>query len=114
MARSHQAASPRRRGLRWLKWLGIGLASLIGLLLLLVAGTFLYLSTDAGGERLRGLVVSKANAAIEGRLSIGALALHGGHLWLRDVVLDDPRGREVARVLGSELTRRLVERGAAA
>ena len=103
MARSHQAASPRRRGLRWLKWLGIGLASLIGLLLLLVAGTFLYLSTDAGGERLRGLVVSKANAAIEGRLSIGALALHGGHLWLRDVVLDDPRGREVARVKSLEV-----------
>ena len=52
---------------RWLRRAGIGGLSLVGLVLILVLGALAYLATPPGGERLRKLVVEKANAAIEER-----------------------------------------------
>jgi translocation and assembly module TamB len=109
LAPSTSSGAPGRspRGRRWLTRLGIGALSLVGFLLLLVAGALTYVATPSGGERLRGLVVERANAAIEGALTVGALSLHGPHLVLRDVELRDPDGELVARVAALEVRLRL-------
>ena len=86
-----------------LKWVGIVLASLLGVVLLAVVGTVGYVSTRSGGERIRKLVVEKANATIAGKLAVETLSLHGGHLLLRGVTLNDPEGATVARVATVEL-----------
>src|SRR5690242_8496259 len=99
MARSpSEATPPRHRARRWLKRIGLTLASLIAVVFILLGAALALLSTHAGGEKLRHLVVSKANEAIEGRVSIASLSLHGPHLVLHGVTLDDPQGHEVARV----------------
>lgn len=97
--------SPRRH--RWLRRLGLGGLSLVGLVLVLSVGGLTYLATPSGGERLRQLVVEKANAAIEGSLTIQELSIHGGHLALDGVELRDPDGKLVASVSGLEVRLRL-------
>ncbi|BDG04789.1 translocation/assembly module TamB [Anaeromyxobacter oryzae] len=97
--------SPRRH--KWLRRLSIGALSLVGLVLVVIAGALTYLASPSGGERLRALLVEKANATIEGALSVGALSLAGPHLVLRDVELRDPEGDLVAGVSGLEVRLRL-------
>ena len=92
---------------RWLRRAGIGGLSLVGLVLILVLGALAYLATPPGGERLRKLVVEKANAAIEGTLTVQELSLRGGHLILEGVELRDPDGGIVASVSGLEVRVRL-------
>jgi translocation and assembly module TamB len=75
--------------------------------LVLVLGALAYLATPPGGERLRKLVVEKANAAIEGTLTVQELSLRGGHLMLEGVELRDPDGEIVASVSGLEVRLRL-------
>jgi len=100
-----QSRSPRRH--RWLRRLGIAGLSLVGLVLVLVLGALAYLATPPGGERLRKLVVEKANAIIEGTLTVQELSLRGGHLVLEGVELRDPDGAIVASVSGLEVRLRL-------
>ncbi len=88
--------SPQRH--RWLRRLAFGGLSLLGLVLLLVLGVLTYVATPSGGEWLRKLVVEKANATIEGALTIQGLSLHGSHLVLEGAELRDPDGETVARV----------------
>ena len=104
-SRSGVPSPPRRH--RWLRRLGIAGLSLVGLVLVLVLGTLAYLATPSGGERLRKLVLEKANAAIQGTLTVRALTLHGGHLALEGVELRDPDGAIVASVSGLEVRLRL-------
>ena len=72
-----------------------------------VVGALTYLASPSGGERLRALVVERANAAMEGALSVGGLSLEGPHLVLRDVEFRDPDGGLVASVSGLEVRLRL-------
>ncbi|HET9596993.1 MAG TPA: AsmA family protein, partial [Anaeromyxobacteraceae bacterium] len=105
---SSGASRRSRRLYRWPKRLAIVALSLLGAVLVVAVGALTYLATPSGGERLRALVVEKANAAIEGALSVRALSLHGPHLALRDVELRDPDGDLVARVSALEVRVRLV------
>jgi translocation and assembly module TamB len=103
LASASRSGGPSRspRWHRWLRRFGIGGLSLVGLVLVLVLGALAYLATPPGGERLRELVVEKANAAIEGTLTVQQLSLRGGHLILDGVELRDPDGGIVASVSGS-------------
>lgn len=101
-----QGRGPRRR--EWLRRLGIGALSLVSLVLVVVVAALAYVATASGGERLRRLVVERANAAIEGTLTVGKLSLRGPHLVLGDVELRDPDGDVVAGISGVEVRVRLV------
>src|SRR6266516_2591678 len=88
-----------------LRWLAIAALSLVGLVLVL--GTLTYVATPSGGERLRKLVVEKANATIEGAIAVQKLSLRGGHLMLEGLELRDPDGEMVASVAALEVRLRL-------
>src|SRR6266702_3462605 len=90
-----------------LRWLAIAALSLVGLVLVLVLGTLTYVATPSGGERLRKLVVEKANATIEGAIAVQKLSLRGGHLMLEGLELRDPDGEMVASVAALEVRLRL-------
>jgi translocation and assembly module TamB len=100
----HSDDAPRRKH-PWLRRIGIAIGVLFALVLVAIAGALIYVSTDAGGNRLRRFVVAKANDALMGRVGIQRLELHGGHLHLWGVSLSDPAGHEVAHV--DELEARL-------
>ncbi len=98
---------PTHRVRTWLKRGGIALLCTLGLAGAGVAGGLLYFSTDAGGERLRLLVVGKANEAITGTLAVGKVHFGLSHLVLDDVELRDPDGDLVAAISTVELRLKL-------
>ncbi len=91
---SPSAPPPRRRG-RWLLW---SLLGVLGLVLVLVVGALLYLTSPAGEVRVRALVVEQANTQLSGRLEVGGLELGLNSLVLTGVKLYDPEGELVAEV----------------
>ncbi|HYX91261.1 MAG TPA: hypothetical protein VE782_06850, partial [Myxococcaceae bacterium] len=84
-----------KRGLRRLS--RIALVAL-GLVLLLGAAAYLYLTTPAGERYIRGRVVNAVNQQFPGNVEVGGLDISGTTVVLTDVVLRDPEGKLVARV----------------
>lgn len=104
------AGSSRTPGLpRWARRLGVALLSLVGLVVLVIAGALALVATPSGGERLRAFAVQKANATIQGTLSARRLSLRGGHLVLEGVELRDPDGERVASAGTLEVRVRLLQ-----
>jgi translocation and assembly module TamB len=75
-----------------------GLLGLVLLIVLLVAGALIYVQTAPGSARVLALALRAANESLAGKLTVGGLELHGGHIVLRDVTLLDPEGERVAHV----------------
>ncbi|HXN41705.1 MAG TPA: AsmA family protein, partial [Myxococcaceae bacterium] len=93
------SAPPRKsRALTWLKRLGIGFLSILGLVILLLVVAFAYLTSPAGGEKLRGIALDKVNQSIRGQLSAERLVFSGNRLVLHGVMLKDPEGDPVATI----------------
>ena len=89
--------TPRRRR-RWLRWTLLSLLGLLGLVVVLVGGALIYVQTAPGSAKVLALGLRAANEALAGKLTVGALELHGGHIVLRDVTLRTPEGERVAHV----------------
>ena len=88
-------APPRRRWGRRLLW---GLLGLLGLVLVLVTGALIYVTTPPGEARLRAFAVEQANKQLSGRVEIGGLDLKLLSVDLTGVKLYDPEGELVAEV----------------
>jgi translocation and assembly module TamB len=100
--------SARTRRRRWARRLVLALASLVGVAVVLVLGAVALVATPPGGDRLRKLVVERANATIQGTIAAGRLSLRGGHLVLERVELRDPGGEVVASADRVEVRLRLL------
>ena len=96
--RAPEAPPAPRRKRRWLRWVLRGLLGLVLLIVLLVAGALIYVQTAPGSARVLALALRAANESLAGKLTVGGLELHGGHIVLRDVTLLDPEGERVAHV----------------
>ncbi len=83
---------------RALKWVAVGLFALCAFVVLAAVTAVSYLSTNEGSERARAFAMQKANEALSGTLTVGALRFGGNRLVLQDVVLLDPAGERVASV----------------
>lgn len=86
---------PRRRWGRRILW---GLLGLLGLVLLVVGGVLVYLTSPAGESWLRAQVVPLANEQLSGRLEVGGVELGLGSVVLTDLKLYTPEGALVAEV----------------
>jgi translocation and assembly module TamB len=71
---------------------------LVALVVLVVAGALLYLTSPAGEEWLRGKAVTIANEQLSGKLEAGSVDLSLTGLTLKDVKLYTPEGDLVAEV----------------
>src|SRR4051812_2125563 len=100
---------PASLGRRWLRRLAVALLCLVGALLFLVAGAHVYLASEAGGERLRKLLVSQVNQSIDGRLALQSVEYRGARLRLRGLELQDPEGRPVVQLRRLEVQVSLLE-----
>lgn len=73
-----------------------------------VAGSVMVLAqTNWGGERLRRVIVSRANRALRGQVGIARLQFAGDRLTVWDVSLRDPEGQLAAQVARIEVDFRL-------
>jgi translocation and assembly module TamB len=87
--------SDRKRWGRRLLW---GLLGLLGVLVLAVVGTLVYLTGPSGEAWLVRKGVQIANEQLSGRLELGGLDLSPGGVVLTDLKLYDPEGELVAEV----------------
>ncbi|MBI3181396.1 MAG: translocation/assembly module TamB domain-containing protein [Myxococcales bacterium] len=78
--------------------LAAALLAAIGVLLAAAGVAYLYLTSEAGEERVRRALQVSARDAFRGELSFGELDLHGSLVTARDVELRDPDGELVAQV----------------
>ena len=94
---------PRRLGRRILTWIGVA----AGLLVLLVAASMFYTTTDDFGRRVGGKVVSILDDATGGRTEIGHLSFNPWHLAIEvdDLVI---HGKEPAGELPYLSVKRLL------
>ncbi len=112
-----KSGDARARGGRFRRWarrLAIALAALAGVLALAVAALLEVLDTRGGREWARPRIEALVSDAIPGELRIGRIEQATlARLVLRDVVVLDPRGREVLRVAWIEgrPSRRALARG---
>lgn len=83
---------------RWLKRLLIVVLVMAVLPLSLIGGAWLYVTSDAGGERARSLIVSKLTEQLQGKLAIESLSLRGGSIEAHGLKLYTPEGELVAEV----------------
>ncbi|QDG54055.1 hypothetical protein FIV42_25925 [Persicimonas caeni] len=84
---------------KWLKRLGITLGVIVGLLVLVLLGAWIYLQTGAGKSFLKDRILSAARGSLEGELEIDRIEgglLGGAELY--GVILRDARGNVAARV----------------
>ncbi len=88
---------------RWAKRVLVGLGVLLAVALLVVAAAWLWLTSDAGGERVRALALDAAGEALAGKLEVKALSLHGGVIVIEDAKLYTPEGELVAELKRAEL-----------
>jgi hypothetical protein len=79
------------------------LGAVVALLAMSVAGSFLILKTDWGGERLRRQIVSRVNRQIQGSLGIKRLSFGGDRIVVWGLELRTPDGQEVAQVARAEV-----------
>lgn len=79
------------------------LVVLVGVLVLGVVGAWLYLTSDAGSERVRSLALGAAGDALAGKLEAKKLSLKGGLIVLEDLKLYTPEGELVAELKRAEL-----------
>lgn len=90
---------PRSRLRRVLRGIGIALASLVGLVVLLLAALFLVGRSDFGRRQILHAVLPLVQDVLAGQLRIGALDGDLTHmLVLRDVEIYDTEGQLAARV----------------
>ncbi|WP_240359442.1 translocation/assembly module TamB domain-containing protein [Pyxidicoccus trucidator] len=87
--------SDRKRWGRRLLW---GLLGLVGLVVLLVVGALIYLTSPSGEAWLVRKGVALANEQLSGRLELGGLDLSPGGAVLTDLKLYDPEGELVAEI----------------
>lgn len=80
----------------------IGVLIFLGLLLVLVGGAWLYVTSDAGAERIRGIALSKVADTLEGKLDAKKLTLRGGLIVIEDAKLYTPEGELVAELVRLE------------
>ncbi|MFZ5471560.1 MAG: translocation/assembly module TamB domain-containing protein [Myxococcota bacterium] len=84
--------------MRWLKRLGWVVLAVLGLVALLVAGALAYLSSDAGSERVRMELLTRANRALSGTLEVEKLDLSLGRVVVHGVALRTSEGERVAEI----------------
>ena len=89
-------AAPRRR--HWGRWVLRGVLGLLALVLVLVVGALVYVTSPAGESLLREKALAAANEQFSGRLEAGDVNLGPRSLVLTDVKLYDPEGELVAEV----------------
>lgn len=89
---------------KWLRRVAVGLLALVGLLLLLALGAWLFLHTGPGERFAKARIVAASEGALPGNLQIGGLDLSGTTIILTDLVLRDPEGNIVARIARLEVT----------
>src|SRR5947208_15524405 len=89
---------------RWLKRLISAVGIFIALVLVGGIAGYLYLTSNAGGERLRAAVTEGANAQLAGKLEVGSLSLGGETIVLTGIKLYDPEGKLVAEIERVELS----------
>lgn len=92
------SAAPPPPKRRWGRRILFGLLALLGLVLLLVGGVLVYVTSPAGEGWLRGKVSTLANETFAGRLEVGGIDLSLGGLVLTDLKLYTPEGALVAEV----------------
>jgi translocation and assembly module TamB len=91
----------------WLRralWAALALVTALGL------GVFLawqYLTSEAGAERVRGLLLGAAGESLAGSLQLGRLSLRGGVIVVEDLRLYTPEHECVAELERAELHLRL-------
>lgn len=90
--RTGEPVAKRRR-----RWPFI-IAGVFALLMLAVAGGFLYLRSAAGGALVKTKVLEAVNAALQGKLELGEVRLLGSFLTLTDAKLFTPEGELVAHL----------------
>lgn len=84
--------------MRALRIVGAVLLGLVGLVVLVVGGSWAMLHTDWGGERIRRVMVTQVDRRIAGKLDVGRLTLDGWTVTLERVRLIEPDGDDVARI----------------
>ncbi|MHB8878092.1 MAG: AsmA family protein, partial [Myxococcaceae bacterium] len=100
-------AGARRPWLRrWALRLGLLAVVLFALVVALLIGARLYLSTPGGQAKVLALALDPANEALEGRIEVGEVELAGLRVVLRNLKLYDPEGELVAEIERVELTPR--------
>jgi len=76
-----------------MRWLGLGLLALLGLILLAVVSALVWLHTGTGARKLAGIVTDEARGAIRGLLSLRSIEVRGFlTICADDVDLRDPDG----------------------
>lgn len=84
---------------KWLKRLGITVGVIVGLLVLVLLGAWIFLQTGAGQSFLKERILSAARGSLNGELEINRIdggLLGGAELY--GVLLRDSRGNVVARI----------------
>lgn len=76
---------------------------------LVVGGGWLYLRSDAGSARLKGLISEQAGAALQGKLELGEVRVAGRTWVLTGVKLYDPDGKLVAELERLEASPRIAD-----
>lgn len=93
--------TPRRK--RVLRWVLIPLLVLI----LIPVGVWLYATSDAGADLIRGKVLGLVNDGLKGKLEAQSLTTRGGLIIIDGLKLYTPEGELVAEIAHAELDPRM-------
>jgi len=80
----------------------------LGLLLLLVLGAWLYITSSAGSELIRTKVVGLINDDLKGKVEVESLTTHGGLIVIDGLKLYTPEGELVVEIKHAELDPQLM------
>ncbi len=99
-----------RRGVlkRWLKRIGIGLGALAALVLVLLLVAWGYLTSEAGGARIRSITLGILTDTLAGRFEVKSVSVSGGINVLDDVKLYTPENELVGEVKHAEVELALI------
>lgn len=100
---------PERKQRKWLRRTLWALIALLSLVVLTLVGGYVYLTSGAGGAKVKTTALSAVNGSIKGRIEAGNVRLSARDLVFEDLKLFDPEGQLVAEIKRVEVKLRPTE-----